>query len=210
MSRLRLPVLAVAGSVTTALAIAPLAEKAGASVVIDIYQKGADVLATGTGTIDLTDLVLEGPNASFATVTPTNGIVLVGPGHSGPALPDLDVYEGASGPTSFGSGGANGASVGSGVLFGVLGVLGFLEVPLDYVSGTPLSGSSTWDGQTLSSLGLAPGTYVYTWGTGADADSFTVNIGGVPEPSTWAMLVLGFAGLALAGFRASRRAALVQ
>ena len=29
----------------------------------------------------------------------------------------------------------------------------------------------------------------------------------VPEPSTWAMLLVGFAGLSLAGFRASRRAA---
>ena len=211
MSRLRLRVLVAVGSITTALAVGPLAEKAEASVVIDIYQKGGDVLAAGTGTIDLTDLVFEGTAASRATVTPANGIVLVGPGPSGPALPDLDAYAGASGPASFGSGGAKGASVGSGSFFGVLGVLGFIEVPLDYVSGTPLSGSSTWDGQTLASLGLTPGTYVYSWGTGADADSLTVNIEGVPEPSTWAMMVLGFAGLSLAGYRASgSKAALVS
>jgi hypothetical protein len=29
----------------------------------------------------------------------------------------------------------------------------------------------------------------------------------VPEPSTWAMLLLGFAGLGLMGWRASRKAA---
>lgn len=27
----------------------------------------------------------------------------------------------------------------------------------------------------------------------------------VPEPSTWAMMIIGFAGMALAGYRASRR-----
>jgi len=30
---------------------------------------------------------------------------------------------------------------------------------------------------------------------------------GVPEPTTWAMMGLGFAGLGLAGFRASRKSA---
>ena len=208
MSRRRLHLLAL-GSVTTALAFGLLAEKAEASVVIDIYQKGGDVEAAGTGTIDLTDLVLEGFAASFGTIAAINGIVLVGPVFSGPPFPDLNVYGGASGPASFGSGGANGASVGSGVFFGVFGVLGRLGVPIVYASGTPLSGSSTWNGQTLASLGLTPGTYVYTWGTGADADSLTVNIKGVPEPSTWAMMVLGFIGLALGGYRASRRKAVL-
>ena len=33
--------------------------------------------------------------------------------------------------------------------------------------------------------------------------------GTVPEPSTWVMMVLGFAGLAFAGYRASHRNAMV-
>jgi len=32
----------------------------------------------------------------------------------------------------------------------------------------------------------------------------------VPEPSTWAMLLLGFAGLGFAGYRASRRTAVAR
>ena len=36
----------------------------------------------------------------------------------------------------------------------------------------------------------------------------TGSISGVPEPSTWAMMLLGFAGLGFAGYRASRKAAL--
>jgi len=32
----------------------------------------------------------------------------------------------------------------------------------------------------------------------------------VPEPSTWAMMLLGFAGLGFAGYRASRRTAVAR
>jgi hypothetical protein len=35
----------------------------------------------------------------------------------------------------------------------------------------------------------------------------TSDIGGIPEPSTWAMMLVGFAGLAFAGYRARRSAA---
>jgi PEP-CTERM motif len=46
---------------------------------------------------------------------------------------------------------------------------------------------------------------------GYESDNHTVgfftHIGGVPEPSTWAMLLLGFAGLGFAGYRSSRRSA---
>jgi hypothetical protein len=46
---------------------------------------------------------------------------------------------------------------------------------------------------------------------GYESDNHTVgfftHVGGVPEPSTWAMLLLGFAGLGVAGYRSSRRRA---
>jgi hypothetical protein len=42
-----------------------------------------------------------------------------------------------------------------------------------------------------------------------NASEFT-NVSGVPEPSTWAMMLLGFAGLGLAGYRASRQAVAVK
>ncbi|HZZ23001.1 MAG TPA: PEPxxWA-CTERM sorting domain-containing protein [Roseiarcus sp.] len=80
-------------------------------------------------------------------------------------------------------------------------------MPHGYVSDSPLSDSATYDGQTFSSLGATPGTYKQTWGTGAN-QSFTLVIGAavVPEPSTWAMMLLGFAGLGLAEWRHRRTA----
>ena len=51
----------------------------------------------------------------------------------------------------------------------------FLIVPRGYVSGTFLSNSATYSGKTLATLGVTPGTYVWTWGTGAN-QNFTLKI----------------------------------
>ena len=89
--------------------------------------------------------------------------------------------------------------------------LGNTSVPLGY--GQQIG--SDWDGAYASPLWssgrwvFGPGSYDITgtavlspFGGGAGA----VQLTGVPEPSTWAMMGLGFAGLAFAGFRARRTA----
>jgi PEP-CTERM motif len=48
-------------------------------------------------------------------------------------------------------------------------------------------------------FGLAPGT-----ASSPIADEFSVSATVVPEPSTWAMMLLGFAGLAFSGYRRAR------
>jgi hypothetical protein len=79
-----------------------------------------------------------------------------------------------------------------------------LLVPDGYVSGSALSGTAIWDAFTIASLGLTPGTYTYTWGTGAHTDNFTINIGAVPEPSS--LVMAGAAMLAGVGAWARRPA----
>jgi hypothetical protein len=106
---------------------------------------------------------------------------------------------------SFGSGGQNNASSGSGDFVGIANSTGNLLVPPGYVSDSPLSDTATYDNQTFTSLGVTPrdpGVYEWRWGRGAN-QNFTLDIvaGAVPEPSTWAMMLLGFAGLGLVGYR---------
>jgi hypothetical protein len=61
--------------------------------------------------------------------------------------------------------------------------------------------------------GVSPTTGVNYGGYGvvvANSDKALNYVGGgvvTPEPSTWAMMILGFAGLAFAGYRASRKTA---
>lgn len=51
-----------------------------------------------------------------------------------------------------------------------------LKVPAGYVSGTPFPALSMSFPGTLASLGLNPGSYVWSWGQGDSADSFILNI----------------------------------
>jgi hypothetical protein len=115
----------------------------------------------------------------------------------------VDDYTGISGPTSFGSGGTTFASSSGGNAVAILGGGGIAEVfvPQGYVSGTSLSDTSTYAGATLLSLGITPGIYTWTWGTGVHADSFTINAGvGVPDAGS-TLPLLGFASLGLVALR---------
>src|SRR5205814_3783925 len=95
----------------------------------------------------------------------------------------VDFYRGlgASGPTSFGIGRTTFANSGGGKMVGITATSSsefkgvHLSVPRGYVSGTALSDSATYSGKTLATLGLTPGTYVWTWGAGAN-QNFTLQI----------------------------------
>ena len=169
---------------------------ARADVIISMEQSGPNVVGTGGGFIDTTDLTVAGTltNSAFVWAEfPFGSTVTVGDG-----LRSLVAYRLITGPASFGSGAQHFATSGSGDVFGVIANLQ-LELPSGYISGSPLVATSTWTGESFSSLGLTPGSYTWTWGTGAHADSFTLNIGAaapVPEPSTLTMVLLGsLAGL---------------
>jgi VPDSG-CTERM motif len=77
-------------------------------------------------------------------------------------------------------------------------------VPSGYLTGNPLSGTSTYQEATLASLGLAAGTYTWTWGTGMNADSFTLQIGSVPDAGS-TLPLLGLASLGLIALRRKLR-----
>jgi hypothetical protein len=173
-----------------------------AGYIVDLTQKGSNVVATGSGALNLIGLTHAGPGGGEAFMNPGFGVIGTGPVSFEPS----DVYTGFTGPFSFGSGSETAASSGSGDAVFMEGTGGELFLPKGYVSGSALSDHSTYDSQTFSSLGVTPGTYEWRWGRGAN-QNFTLVVGTVPEPSTWAMLLIGFAGLGLVAWRSQRRRA---
>jgi hypothetical protein len=65
-------------------------------------------------------------------------------------------------------------------------------------------GAQVYSGPESSPV-FAPGSFILGDLNGIGAGRGTLTFTAVPEPSTWAMMLLGFAGLAFAGYRASRR-----
>jgi PEP-CTERM motif len=199
--------MASATAIGAAVLIGLIAPSAEAGYVVDLTQQGPNVVATGSGPIDLSDLTLvddSGNASSNPEMTPNGGDdpfnmdFLTGPSRSA-----IDIYEGLTGPASFGNGTGAGADSGSGDFVGMTGAVQ-LYVPHGYVSDSPLSDSATYLSQTFSSLGVTPGTYKWAWGDGAN-QNFTLVIGTVvPEPSTWAMMLLGFLGLGFMGYQSGR------
>lgn len=181
------------------------APSAQAAYVITFEQVGSDVVETGSGSLDLTGLsVGDFGIARDASVAPAKGRVYSGD------FTDTNTWFGEFIPASivgFGPGATTSASATSGGPVGLVsGVadLTYLIFPAGYISNMPLSDSSTYLGATISSLGLAPGDHVWNWGSGDNADTFTIDVispPAAPEPSTWAMVLIGFGGLGYAALR---------
>lgn len=165
------------------------AAPAQAALVFSVQQVGADVVATGSGSANTSALSISSSGGSWSYSEANLGRFQVG------ATASVDFYRTVSGPASFGSGGGISANSGTGDQFGIGGTYVWLVLPSGYVSGTALSGTGTFVGRTLASMGLNVGTYTWTWGSGAHADSATLYLGtpapSVPEPASLALLATG-------------------
>jgi hypothetical protein len=179
-------------AICTWLLLVASTQDARAALILTMVESGGDVLVTGNGTVDLTGLTLQGSGGAIAVMVPTAGELTIGGAGS------IDVYTGLSSPGSFGPGGFVLPSVSAGDIMGILNGPTLL-VPGSYTSGTALAGSSTFAGHSFGSLGVNPGTYVWTWGAGASADSLTLQVGPavVPEPATTILGALGLAAMAV-------------
>jgi hypothetical protein len=178
-------------ALTLAIICGVSAPPAQAGYIVTLQQVGSKVVATGSGAIDLAGLTFFSPSGGVAEMQPITASIFTGPSSAQP----LDMYGQASGPTSFGSGGGRFANSGSGDAVGIEGIVGFIFVPQGYLSGSPLSDSATYNSATISSLGITPGVYEWTWGTGVN-QNFTVDAVGAPDSgSTFGLFLFAVATL---------------
>lgn len=166
-----------------------------AALVIDLQEVGSDVVATGSGTANLTALTFDFQASGIALIDPLFAVIEIG----GPNK--VDWYSSIAAPENFGDGAPSVPSFSTGPRWGVTRTA--LLVPTGYVSESLLLSTSTWNNKTLVELGVTPGMYTWTWGSGTNEDFLTLNVisaAAVPEPSS-----LAFLGLACLGFAARAR-----
>src|SRR5580693_4740986 len=88
-----------ASAIGAAMLIGLCTPSAQAGFVVDLTQEGSNVVATGSGAIDLTGLEFLFSSRGVGLLSPNNGTLAIGSGV-------LVYYAGAvSGPANFGSGG---------------------------------------------------------------------------------------------------------
>jgi hypothetical protein len=106
------------------------AQPAQAGYVVDLTQ-GVNVVASGTGAIDLTGLTPSSTgDLAISGMAPFVAFIITGPFEAA----SIDVYTGVTGPARFGPGGGQDASSGTGDSVGVEIGTHMLFVPSGYVS----------------------------------------------------------------------------
>ena len=186
------------------LALATRSVPANATYIVTLEQVGSNVLGTGSGSLDFTALPFRNLFANGqAGLNPSRPSLALGP--TSPTTGDIAIGV-ISGPATFGSGGGAfpiNAETGTGPFVGLDDFSQELLFPHGYASGSPLGISTdTWFNASFASLGVTPGTYTWTWGSGDHADSFILEIGvaSIPEPASLVLF-----GSALASFGVIRR-----
>jgi uncharacterized protein (TIGR03118 family) len=112
-------------------------------------------------------------------------------------------------PSSFGSfaGDLLVGNFGNGEINAYNATTGTFIGTLDGADGNPLVIDGLW-ALTIGNgaAGGSPNTLYFTAGPDGESHGLFGSLAVVPEMSTWAMLLLGFAGLSFAGYRTSRKA----
>jgi hypothetical protein len=137
-----------------------------------VSQVGPDVVWQGSGSFNLSSLTLGDTNILAGAYDASTGAWGIGPNATVDGYSGITTY-----PITFGTGG-NGTTSNTGSTFGILlgGSEPLLYVPSGYISNTTINGSSIYDNQTISGMGLTPGTYTWSWGTGANTSTLVMII----------------------------------
>lgn len=174
-----------------------------AVLTFTLSENAGDVVLTASGSLDTTGLVVGSPFSCSSL----GGVISAGRGSfcvgAGLGVDYVGSAGAMTGPTSIGSGGDFFATSTSGdTVFLIRSSGGRVALPLSYVSGSPVSGTATFAGATLASLGVTPGTYTWTLPTGGGSAESIVLLAGAPAtsvPTLGEYALLALAGLLVLG-----------
>jgi hypothetical protein len=181
----------VAFCLCLASAISPVSR---AAVTIHMQEVGSNVVATLSGAINSLPgaPTQSGGVGVFSGVRPSGSTMAFGLSKfSGVQTVQMHYYTATTYPSNFGTSTsllqANSSTASTTMMFRNL-TTGNIMIDQNYVLGTAVTGTLTWNNKTLSSMGVTTGSYVWGWST----DSITLNV--VPEPSALSLLAVGMGG----------------
>ncbi|MEO0484281.1 MAG: VPLPA-CTERM sorting domain-containing protein [Pseudomonadota bacterium] len=176
--------------VAAALLVSYVTTASAATYTATFVEKGGNVVLTVGGSVDTTGYSFLGQSGHgpAGLVDPSRGSIVTGAG-------TFWYNVGATSFSSFGTGVRTDSSSNTGDAHALAFNINEIILPVGYVSGTALSSTTTWTGETFASLGLAAGQYSSTNGN----TTFDVNVGAapVPLPASLPLVLAGLGGLAL-------------
>lgn len=169
--------------------------------LIEVQQSGSTVVATASGSFNTVNATNYGliSNTSPSNLSGNNGVARIGT-FSG----QVDAYQLSSPFANFGTLSSQFATSTSGVGFGTTTLISGLGLPAGtplfllptgYISGTALFSTAIWDNSSISSLGLTAGTYTALFNDQTVTLRIAPGVAAVPEPATWALMLIGFGAI---------------
>lgn len=175
-----------------ASAISPVSQ---AAITIHMAEVGSNVVATLSGAINSLPSAptSSGGLGAVSGVRPSGDTMLFGLSKlSGIQTVQVHYYTATTYPSNLGTSTsllqANTSTASTTMMFRNLSTNNIM-IDQSYALGTAVTGTLTWNNKTLSSMGVATGSYVWGW----SSDSITLNV--VPEPSYLSLVALGLGGL---------------
>ena len=164
-----------------------------AGIVVNISEVGSDVVATATGSFDLSavNYLFDDPPEVYSYMWLEYDALTFG--GTGQSYYSADTFVGSG--SDMGSGDqVLATSSNEGLILGAYSS-GTLLLGTGYVSGAAINREMTFADASLSSLGLNEGSYTWTYTTGGNTDTYTMVVGAVPEPATFAFIGVFGGGL---------------
>lgn len=162
------------------------ASAADAAMILRLEEVGGDVVVRGSGSINLSGLTFKDSPDTYDNIFTSIQL------YAGPeAISDgVDQWSGMTGPSTISSTSDSFlADAGTGNLFGVVSDdtsdpgatrLPLLVLPRSYVSGAALSGTTQFNSQTFTTMGITRGTLTWTL---PSADTVTITTDAEPVPA---------------------------
>lgn len=173
-------------ALVSSMALSP----AFATLTFTLTESGGNVVLTASGSVNTSALTASSTTTCGSGTGGVQAVIAILCTGSGTGQGFITL----TGPTSIGSGGAvlGTSTSGDNVFLG--GSTGTVYLPVGYVSGSALLGTTNFTGATLTTLGVTPGTYTWTFGSGGAADSVVLIAGAtvtsVPTLGEYALMAL--------------------